>query len=199
MRAYRFAPVMFTALLALSLAACSLPSRSAPPAAVAALPEEALRPGDALSGMRLSTGSDEVVSLWLLCPAGTVAGPVTTVACDLPDVPQLAIGPSGFVLPATAKVSDWSRLRWELSLDGSPVNLAAFGAYEVLRPRKAPHGRDAYFAFPAWDVVLSHPTPGQHTLRAAVQLPPASAKTLAATNGPTFEWIVNFTIPAPAQ
>jgi hypothetical protein len=196
MRARRFAHTLLLALLVLSLAACSLPVRSAPPAGVAAL--SALRPGDALAGMTLSTGSDQAVSLWLLCPPGA-PDPVVTVNCDVPAVPQLAIGPSGFALPATAGARDWSRLRWELSLDGSPVDLAAFGTHEVLRPRKAAHGRDAYFAFPAWDVVLSRPAPGPHTLRAAVQLPPISAKVLTVTGGPTFEWVVNFTVPAPAQ
>lgn len=176
--------VLLSFIFTLLMAACSLPSRAAPPAADVVGPAP-LRPGDTLGGMTLksSGGDGQTVSIWDLCRRQQGSAE----PCRVPAVTELAIGPADFSVPEAVGGVDWDQMAWTLSLDGQPVDLEAFGTQDVLRPRKAPHGRDAYHVYRAWDVVLAQPTPGEHTMRATVQLATADAETI--------EWAISFTVP----
>jgi hypothetical protein len=180
-------------LLAGLLAACGLgPYRAANTNAV-----QQLHPGDAWGGMTLTTGSDTAVSLWTACRPATSLNGLTQTDCKVPAVP-LAIGPSAAALAEVVNLAEWARLEWSLTLDGQPVDLEAFGTFDLLQPHKAPHGRDALFIYRAWDVLLAEPTPGPHTLLVAVTQQLHSGKEIGMTVETT-EWIINFTIVATSS
>jgi hypothetical protein len=142
--------------------------------------------------MTLTSDGGAARSVWTVCPFPGSGVPLLQSECNLPAVP-LAIGPSGASLPEALRRLDWDRLEWSLTLDEQPVDLEAFGLAGMLLPRKAAHGRDALFVFQAWDVVLSAPTPGTHTLHIIVSPQPdaAEADGVAAD---VFEWILTLTV-----
>ena len=149
-----------------------------------------LRPGDSLAGMPLTTGSNSAISLWAVCPQA--AGPGAASDCRVPVAP-LAVGPTAAVLPDLLNQAEWGLVQWSLVLDGQPVDLAAFGTYDSVQPRKAHHGRDALFIYRAWDVVIAEPTPGPHTLQATVTRLTHSGKEIG-TLRETAEWVLQFLV-----
>jgi hypothetical protein len=189
---HRSTGLFWTVLLASLLAACALPAgpTASPNANTAAVQQ--LRPGDSWGGMTLTTGSDEAISVWTVCQPATSFHGRTQTNCSVPLVP-LAIGPSAADLLKITEQAESGRLAWSLWLDGQPVDLEAFGTYDLLLPRKAPHGRDALFVYRAWDVVLAEPMPGLHTLRVAGTQQAHSGKEIGMTIETT-EWVVNFTV-----
>ena len=176
--------------MACTLIACSVPAseRALPAAASAA--SQPLGPGDVLGQMTLTTGSDRAVSIWTMCHPATSLNAVSQTECQVPGR-SLAIGPTAASLAEAANGTAWEQLQWTLLLDDQPVDLNAFGTFNFRQSQKGPVGRDAYYLYPAWDVVVAQPTAGRHTLRAAVQGLDPSAD--AAGNGIT-EWVINFTV-----
>jgi hypothetical protein len=177
-------------LMAATLMACSVPAgqRALPGAASADL--QPLGPGAALGQMTLTTGSDQAISIWTICHPATSLNAVSQTECQVPGR-SLAIGPTAASVAQGANDIDWEQMQWSLLLDDRPVDLEAFGTFKFHQSQKGPAGRDAYYTYPAWDVVVAQPTVGRHTLRAAVQGLGQSAN--AASDGIT-EWVINFTV-----
>jgi len=174
-------------LMAGTLMACSVPGSQ--PALPGALPAAArqLGPGDMLGQMTLTTGSEEAVSLWAICHPKTNLNAASQTECQAPGRP-LAIGPTAASLADVAGETPWAEMQWTLLLDDRPVDLDAFGTFNYRQSQKGPAGRDAYYLYPAWDVVVAQPTAGRHTLRAAVQgLGPAGGASQT-------QWVINFTV-----
>src|SRR5258706_4337819 len=162
------AKFLISTLVACSLIACSVPAGQRALPAAASVASQQLGPGDTLGQMTLTTGSDQAVSIWTICHPATSLNAVSQTECRGPGR-SLAIGPTGAGLAAVANGTPWERLQWTLLLDDQPVDLEAFGTFKFHQSQKGPTGHDAYFVYPAWDVVVAQPTVGRHTLRAAVQ------------------------------
>jgi len=182
--------VLAGVIVASALIACSVPARPADLPAAKSAVAEPLGPGDSLGRMTLTTGSDEAISIWTICRPATSLNAVAQTECQVPGK-SLAIGPTTASLAEAANGTSWEQLQWTLLLDDRPVDLEAFGTFNFRQSHKGPAGRDAYYTYPAWDVVIVQPTVGRHTLRAAVQGLDQSAD--AAGDGVT-EWVINFTV-----
>ena len=145
-----------------------------------------LKPGDQIDGMVITTGTAKASPLGAFCSPALEDEGILTVDCHVPLLSRLAIGlPFGGTNQALQTL-DWSGLTWQLSLDGYPVDLEAFGVYTYVVPDLAPSPspvREVFRQKKAWDVVLLHPTSGLHTLRG-----------IARTGANTYTWVVNFTV-----
>ena len=148
-----------------------------------------LKPGDEINGMVITTGAAKVPPLWAFCPPAPVNDGVRVVECRVPSLPRLAIGHTFRLANPALQTLDWSALTWELSVDGQPVDLEAFGIYDFVLPDLAPHPspvREIFRQFKAWDVILTNLMPGAHTLHG-----------IAYSEAVTYTWTVNFTVEAP--
>ena len=149
--------------------------------------DASLKPGDEIDGMILSTRASESLPLWIFCPS-TLEKHGMSIDCQVPSVPRLAIGHTLGVTDPALQALDWSVLNWELSLDGQPIDLKAFGICEFVWPGLAASPspiREIFRHTKAWDVVLINPTPGAHTLSG-----------VAYDEAETYAWTVNFTVEA---
>jgi hypothetical protein len=84
---------------------------------------------------------------------------------------------------------NWEDLVWEMSVDGHPIDLEAFGVYDFVHPDLAPSPspvREVFKMDRLWNVVLVNPTPGMHTVQGQVQ-----------DGAATYTWVVNFTVATP--
>ena len=145
-----------------------------------------LKPGDEIDGMVITTGISESPPLLAFCSPALENDGATTVDCQVPPSPKLAIGHSFGVADQALQAMDWSALTWELSLDGHSIDLQAFGIHDFVIPDLAPRPspiREIFRQMKAWDVVLTNPTPGVHTLHG-----------VARSEADTYRWAVNFTI-----
>ena len=148
-----------------------------------------IEPGDEINGMIITTGTSESPPLWAFCPPALEIDGATSVDCRVPSLPKLAIGHTFGLADPDLQTLDWSALTWELSVDGQPVDLLAFGTYDFVLPDLAPRPspiREIFRQVKAWDVILTNPTPGAHTLHG-----------MAYIEADTYTWTVNFTIEAP--
>ena len=147
-----------------------------------------LKPGDQIGGMVITTGVAEASPLWAFCSHTVENDNVTHVDCQVPPLSKLAIGHLFGEADRTLQASDWSTLTWELSLDEHSLDLAAFGIHHYVMPGLASPPspiREVFRQKKAWDVVLTNPTPGMHSLRGR-----------ARTGAHTYTWVVNFTVAA---
>lgn len=145
-----------------------------------------LKPGDEIEGMIITTGAAKTPPLWAFCPPALENDGIVSVDCQVPQLPRLAIGHTFGVADQALQTLDWSALTWELDLDGHLLDLEAFGIYDYLMPDLAPHPspiREFFRQMKGWDVVLTNPTPGAHTLHG-----------VARAEGDIYRWAVNFTI-----
>lgn len=145
-----------------------------------------LKPGDEIDGMVITTGAAKAPPLWVFCSPAQENEDVMTVECHVPLVSNLAIGHPFEGADQALQALDWSALTWQLSLDGQPLDLKAFGLYTYVVPDLAPRPspiREVFRQKKAWDVVLVNPTSGLHTLRG-----------VAHTGTHTYRWFVNFTV-----
>jgi hypothetical protein len=180
------------AVLMVLVAACSGPAGQPVAAAGAAAVAPRLQPGDTLSGMALTTGSADVVSVWTVCRPETIPNEQSETDCTVPAAP-LGIGPNLSVLPDGPNRAEWGLLEWAFSLDGQPLDLEAFGTFDLVQPHKAQHGAEAFFVYRGWDVVLAQPTSGSHALQVAVTRrwhPGKEVGMLVETTG----WLINLTV-----
>jgi tryptophan synthase alpha subunit len=80
-----------------------------------------------------------------------------------------------------------------MSLDGHPIDLAAFGVSDYVYPDFAPKPspvREVFKQARLWNVVLVNPTPGIHWLEGQAQSRDGEA---------TYTWVVNFTTGTSLQ
>jgi hypothetical protein len=167
---------LFSSMAVFMLAACQTSAQLSM--------SDALSLDTSLDGMTLTKGASEVPALWLFC-SSQVSGNVTTAECEVPPLPRLAIG-HAFLASDALRGADWSELRWELSIDGQPVDLDEFGTYDYVMPTMAPNPsfvREVFMKFTAWDIVLTDLQPGKHTLHGVVR-----------TDAEEYSWVVNIAI-----
>jgi hypothetical protein len=145
-----------------------------------------LRPGDEIKGMVITTGARQAPPLWAFCSPAEGNECVLTFDCHVPLLSKLAIGYPFEGADGALQTLDWSTLSWELAVDGQAVNLEAFGTYDYVMPDLAPHPspiREIFRQMKAWDIVLTHLTPGMHTLHA-----------IAGTGTNAYSWTANFAV-----
>jgi hypothetical protein len=169
-----FAKVVFAFLLALSQSSAKTASHVS-----------MLNPGNEIDGMTLTAGAADARPLWAFC-ASEVSNNVTTANCQVPQMPKLAIGHVFLGIDEALSETEWSELKWELSIDNRQLNLEKFGTYDYVLPTMAPNPsliREVFMKFTAWDIVLTDPQPGSHTIRGRVY-----------TDAEEYSWMVNLVI-----
>lgn len=150
-----------------------------------------LQPGDKISDMVITTGIEDAFPLWAVCSPKKVNDHSIIADCGELSYDNLAIGHTLGVMDLVAPSIKWEDLNWEMFVDGNPIDLSAFGAYEFVHPdipSKPSPFREVFKQLRVWDVVLVNPTLGMHRIDGQVQ------------NGDaTYTWAINFTIPAPSN
>jgi hypothetical protein len=148
-----------------------------------------LRPGDTIDEMVITTGAAEASPLWVYCSAPLESTQVTTVDCDIPQLPKLAIGYIFGLNEEDLQSLDWATKAWKLYVDDHPIDLGAFGTYDFAVPGLANHPsqvREVFRKMTVWDIVLENPKPGRYTLRGLTQV-----------RANTYTWLVNLTVAVP--
>jgi hypothetical protein len=162
--------------------------------------EPAAQPGDSIGGMSLRSGGSEGPPLWAFCSPAFLNPGVTTTECNVPPLPELAIGHGWFSADEALRDSNWQAMTWELYLDGQQVDLDAFGSYDADLPQTGLPGRDpneeVITKLRSWDVVVGNPTAGAHTLRSVLHLSQQVNDGFHVTEAGTYDLIVNFTVEA---
>lgn len=148
-----------------------------------------LKPGDVIVDMVITTGVENAFPLWAVCAPKKVDDRSIIADCGDLSYDNLAIGHTLGVMDLVDPTIDWEELNWEMSLDGHPIDLQAFGVYDFVHPDfpSKPLG-EVFRILRVWDVVLENPTPGMHRIDGQVQ-----------DGDATYTWAINFTIPAPSN
>jgi hypothetical protein len=135
--------------------------------------------------MVITTGIKDAFPLWAICSPKKVNDHSISADCGEISYNNLAIGHTLGVMDLVDPSIDWEELNWEMSLDGHPIDLKAFGVYEFLHPDfpSKPLG-EVFRVIRVWDVVLVNPTPGTHTVQGQAQSPDGAE---------TYTWVVDFT------
>jgi hypothetical protein len=150
--------------------------------------DQSLKPGDEINGMIVTTGADQSPPLSSFCSTDLKDTDSSSINCQVPPLPSLAIGHTLGLADRALQTLDWLALHWELSLDGQPIDVKAFGVYDFVQPDLAPSPspiRETFRHAKAWDVILVNPTPGAHTLSG-----------MAADESETYTWTINFAVKA---
>jgi hypothetical protein len=125
------------------------------------------QPGDAIHGMSLATGAADATPLWAFCSSSQESSHIQTFNCRAPVLPALAIGHVFLLAEMVSANSDGSDLVWDLSIDNQIVDLESFGRFEYVMPSmaKSPSPvREVFKKATAWNIVLTHLSPGEHIL-----------------------------------
>jgi len=144
-----------------------------------------LEPGDKIDTMVITTGAEDAVPLWAFCVPTVINDRLITADCGEVSFSKLAIGHTFGVMDVVSEGHDWPDLKWELYLDGHPIDLNAFGIYSFVHPDLALSPspiREVFRSVRVWDVVLENPAPGAHVVYGQAQ-----------SEGETYTWIANFT------
>lgn len=162
--------------------------------------DQPVKPGDTIDEMVITTGGLEIVPIWAFCVPAFLNPGVTTTACNVPVVPELATGHGWWAADEALRDASWEAMTWELYLDGQQVDLNAFGTFDADLPQTGLPGHDAneevITKLRSWDVVLEQPTPGAHTLRSVLHLAQTVDDGFHVTEASTYELVVNFTVEA---
>ena len=147
----RFARLVSLVFLVLLLASCAsavpLPAGSSKP----------IEPGDKVGNVTVTKGEGEdVVYMWSGgCPEQTGAEEQSTCQLDVGTKTNVSLGVYDETL--TGKLdSIWADQTYEMSIEGRPVNLQAFGSIDVPHPQ--------VLSLRAWNVVLVADKPGEVTV-----------------------------------
>ena len=129
-----------------------------------------LKPGDVIVDMVITSGVENAFPLWAVCAPKKVDDRSIIADCGDLSYDNLAIGHTLGVMDLVDPTIDWEELNWEMSLDGHPIDLQAFGVYDFVHPDfpSKPLG-EVFRVLRVWDVVLEHPTPGMHRIEGQVQ------------------------------
>lgn len=155
------------------------------------LPYPMLKPGEKIDDMVITTGVEHALPLSAFCSATQENDHSIRVDCVEPAVcANLAIGDTFGVMNLIPSSISWKELNWEMSVDGYPIDLEAFGVsnfvYPDLAPRPSPI-REVFKSSRLWNVILINPTPGTHKLQGQAKSPDGKA---------AYTWVVNFTVPS---
>jgi hypothetical protein len=148
-----------------------------------------LKPGEKIDDMVITTGVEHAFPLSAFCSPTKENDHLIRVDCgELSFCANLAIGDNFGVMDLIPPSTDWKELIWEMSVDGHPIDLEAFGVYDFAYPDLAPSPspvREVFRVARDWNVVLVNPTPGIHTLRGQAQSRDGAA---------TYTWVVNLPV-----
>ena len=157
-----------------------------------------LQPGDKIDDMAITTGPEHAYPLSAFCSATKENDHSIRVDCgELSVCANVAIGQTFGVMGLIHEMNlipqpiNWEELVWEMSVDGHPIDLEAFGVYDLVHPDLAPSPapvREVFKMERLWNVVLVNPTPGMHRVEGQAQTRDGVA---------TYTWVVNFTVAAP--
>ncbi len=156
------------------------------------LTDPLLEPGEKIDDMVITTGIENAFPLWRLCSPKKVNDHSISADCGEVSVcTNLAIGHTLGVMDLADSSIGWDDLNWELSLDGHPIDLEAFGVYDFVHPDfpSKPLG-EVFRVLRVWDVVLVNPALGMHQLQGQAQSPDGAEP---------YTWIVNFTVANPSN
>jgi hypothetical protein len=145
-----------------------------------------LREGDNLNGMVVTTGIADAPPLEAFCNFKLDEDITPSIDCQVPPLPKLAIGHMIGLTGGRLQELDWSKLDWQVYLDGYRLDLETFGGSSYVEPEimSAPSPiREVFKQKKTWDIVLINPTFGLHTLLCTVK-----------TNSVVYDWAVNFMI-----
>lgn len=148
-----------------------------------------LKPDDNINDMVITTGVESAVPLWAFCSSTIENDHLITADCGELSYASLAIGHTFGVMGLIPQSLDWEDLTWQMTLDGHPIDLEAFGTYNFVHPDLAPNPspvREVFRTIRVWDVVLANPTPGTHTLQGQAQ-----------SQDEIYTWVVKFTVITP--
>lgn len=153
------------------------------------LTEAMLKPGEKIDAMVIATGVENAYPLSAFCKPVKENAHSIRMDCDVLSIrANIAVGDTSAMMDLIPSTMDWNELVWEMSVDGHPIDLEAFGIYEVVRPymtTKPSPVREAFKWFRLWDVVLVNPTPGRHTVQGQAQSQDGTEM---------YTWAVNFTV-----
>lgn len=147
-----------------------------------------LKPGEMIDDMVITTGVENAIPFWAFCSSTKENDHSIRVDCGELSYANLAIGHTFGVMDLMPQSIDWEELIWELSLDGHPIDLEAFGVYDFVHPDMAPSPspvREVFKRLRLWNVVLVNPTPGTHRLQGQAQ---------SRDGAVAYTWVVNFTV-----
>lgn len=142
--------------------------------------------GDKLNGMVVTSGMADAPPLEAFCIFDVDEEVTTTIDCQVPALPKLAIGHMIGVTGRAFQEMDWSEIDWQVYLDGYLLDLDTFDKQSYAEPEipSAPTPiREVFRQRKTWDIVLINPTFGLHTLLCT-----------AKTNSVVYNWVVNFMI-----
>jgi hypothetical protein len=149
-----------------------------------------LKPGEKIDDMVLTAGVEHAFPLSTFCSPIKENDHLIRVDCsELSLCANLAIGQTFGVMDLVPPSISWEELSWEMSVDGHPIDLNAFGLSDIVRPDLAPSPspvREVFKVVRLWNVVLLNPTPGMHRLQGQAQTRDGAAP---------YTWVVNFTVP----
>jgi hypothetical protein len=123
-----------------------------------------IRPDDQVSGMLVKTGEGTETTIFDYCDPFTEGPGVYVRDCIVPPIPDLKIGWGWIEESEDVLNSIWETLNWEMTLDGSQIDLPAFGT----RDRSLILG-GGWVILREWNIVLDKPTVGEHTLHYIVR------------------------------
>ena len=157
-----------------------------------------LQPGEKIGDMAITTGVEDAFPLSAICSARKENDYSIQVDCgELSVCANVAIGqPFGVIglihaMNLIPQPINWEELVWEMSVDGHPIDLEAFGVHDIVYPDLA-HSpspvREVFKMERLWNVVLVNPTPGLHRVQGQAQTRDGAA---------TYTWVVNFTVATP--
>jgi hypothetical protein len=148
-----------------------------------------LKPGDMIDEMSVTTGIEDAFPLWAVCSPTKVNDHSIRANCgELSVYKDLAIGHTLGVMDLVDPSIGWEELVWEMSVDGHPIDLEAFGVYDFVHPDLAPSPspiREVFRVVRVWNVVLANPTPGMHRIQGQAQ---------SRDGAVTYTWVVDFTV-----
>ncbi len=145
-----------------------------------------LEDGDKLNGMVVTSGMADAPPLEAFCTFEVGEDVTTTIDCQVPPLPKLAIGHLIGVTGGAFQELDWSKIDWQVYLDGYLLNLDTFDEQSYVEPEilSSPSPiREVFKQRKTWDIVLINPTFGLHTLLCT-----------AKTKSVVYNWTVNFMI-----
>ncbi len=138
----KFAYISWTILLALLVGACQFPGAK-------------IKPGDKIGEM-------EFINEYEKCPApnyNDICGGFESLAdgtCEIPaEITQFWISISLLQDTQEALELAWQDSKWSMTFDGHEVDLYAFGTFDMDFQGKRAR---------AWNVCISNPAPGRHTV-----------------------------------
>ena len=142
--------------------------------AALAAEQRPVEPGGKIGAMTVVRGHDydADINVNSVCAAWIPRAGKYHRSCSVPKVPRLYIGVGWAAPPQKERELDnvWKQFRWRLSVDGRPVDLPRFGAYDDAG--RYPNGKPAVFR--NWKVILSGAPSGTHTIHYTWHIPSGS-------------------------